>query len=198
MENLFMRIRLLLLSSVLFLNNAYAADYEIDSTHANASFSIRHLMVSNVKGDFANIAGKISYDEKSPEKSLVEATVEINTIDTKNQKRDEHLKGGDFFDAAKFPLMTFKSKKVEKAGEGKLKAIGDLTIRGVTKEVALDIEGPSAEIKDPWGNVKRGASATTTINRKDFGLTWNKALETGGVAVGEEVKVVIDLEMTKK
>ncbi|MBP9837256.1 MAG: polyisoprenoid-binding protein [Proteobacteria bacterium] len=193
-----MRIRLLLLSSVLFLNNAYAADYEIDSTHANASFSIRHLMVSNVKGDFANIAGKISYDEKSPEKSLVEATVEINTIDTKNQKRDEHLKGGDFFDAAKFPLMTFKSKKVEKAGEGKLKAIGDLTIRGVTKEVALDIEGPSAEIKDPWGNVKRGASATTTINRKDFGLTWNKALETGGVAVGEEVKVVIDLEMTKK
>jgi polyisoprenoid-binding protein YceI len=138
------------------------------------------------------------YDPANPAASKVEATVGVDTIDTRNAKRDDHLKSPDFFDAAKFPLMKFVSKKVEQRQPGKLAVTGDLTIHGVTKEVVLTVDGPTEEIKDPMGNLKRGASATATLNRKDFGLTWNKVLETGGVAVGDEVQVTIDLEMTKK
>jgi polyisoprenoid-binding protein YceI len=176
---------------------AFAAEYVIDSAHSGASFSVKHLMVSNVRGTFANITGTVNYDEKDVTKSTVEATIDAKTIDTDEPKRDEHLRSPDFFDTEKFPTITFKSTKVEKAGEN-LKVTGNLTLHGVTKPVVLDVEGMTQEVKDPWGNSKRGASATTKINRKDFGLTWNKALEAGGVAVGDDVKITIDLELNKK
>ncbi|XXF76721.1 YceI family protein [Myxococcaceae bacterium GXIMD 01537] len=177
---------------------AFAASYEIDSSHSSAQFSVKHLMVSNVRGEFGKVTGAVNFDEKDPTKSTVEATIDASTINTREPKRDEHLKSPDFFDVAKYPSITFKSKSVKKAGAGKLKVAGDLTMHGVTKEVVLDVEGPSKEIKDPWGNSKAGATATTKLNRKDFGLGWNKALETGGVVVGDEVAVTIDLELTKK
>lgn len=187
-----------LVSSLVPFSGAWATDYEIDSAHASADFSVKHLMVSNVKGHFSNVTGKVSYDPANVAASKVEASIDVATVDTRNSKRDDHLKSPDFFDAGKFNVMTFKSTKVEPAGAGKLKVTGDLTIHGVTKPVVLDVEGPSAEVKDPWGNIRRGVSASTTLNRKDFGLTWNKALETGGVVVGEEVSVTLDLEVMRK
>lgn len=178
-------------------STAFAEKYEIDSAHASAGFTVKHLMVSNVRGEFSDVKGTVVYDEAHPEKSSVDATIAVSTIDTRQTKRDDHLKSPDFFDAQKFPVMTYKSRKVEKVSDGHLKVIGDLTLHGVTKEVALDVEGPTGEVKDPWGNVKRGASATAKLSRKDFGLTWNKALETGGVVVGDEVAIHIDLELQK-
>lgn len=177
---------------------AGAATWEIDSAHSGAHFSVRHMMVSNVRGDFGKVTGTVVFDAKNPKAAQVNATIDVSSINTREPKRDEHLRSPDFFDAAKFPTITFKSKRVEQAGEGKYKVVGDLTIRGVTKEVTLDVEGPAPEAKDPWGNVKSGATATTKINRKDFGLAWNKVLETGGVAVGEEVKITLDIELNKK
>jgi len=176
---------------------AFAAEYVIDSAHSGASFAVKHLMVATVRGSFSNVTGTVNYDEKDVTRSTVEATIDAKTIDTDEPKRDEHLRSPDFFDTEKFPTITFKSTKVEKAGEG-LKVTGNLTLHGVTKPVVLDVEGMSQEVKDPWGNSKRGATATTKLNRKDFGLTWNKALEAGGVAVGDDVKITIDLELNKK
>jgi polyisoprenoid-binding protein YceI len=177
---------------------ALAADYDIDPAHSAASFSVRHLMVSNVRGEFGKVTGSLTLDEKDVTKSSVVATIDATTLNTREPKRDEHLKSPDFFDVAQYPTLTFKSTKVEKAGKGQLKVTGDLTMHGVTKPVVLYVEGPGAEVKDPWGNTKRGFTATTKLNRKDFGLSWNKALETGGVAVGEEVAVTLDLELTRK
>ncbi|MGI5863345.1 MAG: YceI family protein [Myxococcales bacterium] len=177
---------------------AIASEWGIDGSHSSAQFSVRHMMVSNVRGVFGKLSGKLLLDEEDITRSSVEATIEVDSIDTRDRARDEHLKGADFFDVQKFPTMTFKSKKINKVGEGALEVRGDLTIRGVTREVVLAVSGLGAEMKDPWGNVKRGASATTTINRKDFGLTWNKVLETGGVLVGEEVAITIDVELNKK
>jgi polyisoprenoid-binding protein YceI len=178
---------------------ALGSTWEIDTAHASANFSIRHLMVSNVKGTFGKVTGTINLDDKDITKSTVEATIDVNTLSTANEQRDAHLKSPDFFDVAKFPTMTFKSKKVEKAGEGKLKVTGDLTIHGVTKPVTLDVVGPAKEAKNPFsGAMHSGVSATTKFNRKDFGLTWNKAVESGGVMVGEEVDVSLDLELIKK
>lgn len=179
-------------------NVARASNWEIDSSHSTAQFSVRHLMVANVRGEFSNVTGKLELDEKDIRKSTVEATIDAASITTRDAKRDAHLKSADFFDTAKYPTLTFRSKKVEKASAGKLRVIGDLTLHGVTREVTLAVEGPTAAVKDPWGNVKAGASASTRINRKDFGLTWNAALETGGVVVGEEVAITIDLELVKK
>jgi len=176
---------------------AAAAEFEIDAAHSAANFSVKHLMVSNVKGAFSKVTGTINLDEKDLTKSSVDATIDATTINTNEPKRDEHLKSADFFDTAKYPTITFKSNKVAKAGKN-LKVTGDLTMHGVTKPVVLDVEGFTSEAKDPWGNIKRGGVATTKINRKDFGLSWNKALETGGVAVGEEVTITLDLELTKK
>ncbi|PTL81301.1 YceI family protein [Vitiosangium sp. GDMCC 1.1324] len=176
---------------------AFAADFDIDTAHSGAQFSVKHLMVSNVRGAFSKVTGKASIDEKDITKSTVEATIDTNSLNTNEPKRDEHLRGPDFFDTAKYPTITFKSSKVEKAGEN-LKVTGDLTLHGVTKPVVLNVEGFTTESKDPWGNTKRGGTATTKINRKDFGLSWNAALETGGVAVGEEVSITLDLEMNKK
>ncbi len=176
----------------------FAADLEIDPSHSNASFTVKHMMVTNVRGEFTKVSGTFNYDEKDVSKSTILASIDAASIDTREPKRDEHLKSPDFFDVAKHPKITFKSKKVAKAGEGKLKVTGDLTMRGVTKEVVLDVEGPSKAVKDPWGNMKIGATATTTVNRKDFGLNWNQALEAGGVLVGEEVKINLDLEFLQK
>ena len=175
-----------------------ASTWEIDSAHSSAQFSVRHLMVSNVRGEFGKVTGTVVYDGKDIGKSTVEATIDASTISTRDEKRDGHLKSPDFFDVAKYPTITFKSTKVEKAGKDKLKVIGDLTIHGVTKQATLNVDGPSAAQKDPWGNEKSGAEATTKINRKDFGLTWNKALESGGVVVGEEVTITLDVELLKK
>ncbi|HEX5750509.1 MAG TPA: YceI family protein [Archangium sp.] len=176
---------------------AFAAEYEIDSAHSAANFSVKHMMVSNVRGAFAKVTGTANIDEKDITKSTVQAVIDATTINTNEPKRDEHLKSPDFFDTAKYPTITFKSTKVEKAGDN-LKVSGDLTMHGVTKPVVLDVEGFTTEAKDPWGNTKRGGVATTKINRKDFGLGWNKVLDTGGVAVGEDVSITLDLELNKK
>ena len=176
---------------------AFATTWNIDPEHSNVGFKVRHLMVSNVKGSFEKNNGVVDINDKDITKSKVEVTIDTASINTNVQKRDEHLRSADFFDVAKFPTMTFVSKKVAKAGKDKLKVTGDLTLHGITKEVVLDVEGPSKESKDPWGNMRRGATANTKINRKDFGLVWNKALETGGVAVGEEVTITLEIEMIK-
>jgi polyisoprenoid-binding protein YceI len=177
---------------------ALATTWNIDPDHSNIGFKVRHLMVSNVKGSFEKPAGTVEINDKDVTKSKVEVTIDTNSLNTNVAKRDEHLRSADFFDTAKYPTMTFISKKVAKAGKDKLKVTGDLTLHGVTKQVVLDVEGLSGESKDPWGNFRRGATASTKINRKDFGLTWNKALETGGVAVGEEVAITLEIEMIRK
>lgn len=177
---------------------AFASTWSLDPDHSNVGFKVRHLMVSNVKGNFEKFSGTIDINDKDITKSTVQVSINTNSINTNVQKRDEHLKSPDFFDVATYPTMTFVSKKVTKAGSNKLKVVGDLTLHGVTKQVVLDVEGPTKESKDPWGNYRKGATATTKINRKDFGLVWNKALETGGVAVGEEVTITLEAEMIKK
>ncbi|MGH9492827.1 MAG: YceI family protein [Terriglobales bacterium] len=176
---------------------AQAVQWEIDPVHSSAQFSVRHMMVSNVRGEFAKLSGTVVYDPKNLKVSSVEATIDATSINTHEPKRDEHLKSPDFFDVAKYPTLSFQSKKVEKAGAGKLRVTGDLTIHGVTKEVVLYVEGPSPEVR-MGANIRSGASASTTINRKDFGLVWNKALETGGVLVGDEVKITLEIEMGRK
>lgn len=178
---------------------ALAAAWEIDPGHSSANFTVKHMMVTNVKGEFSNVTGTVNFDEKDPSKSSVNATIDASTINTSEPKRDGHLKSPDFFDVAKYPTITFKSKKVEKAGEGKYKVTGDLTMRGVTKETVLDVDAAFKEFKNPFsGAAVSGLSATTKLNRKDFGLNWNKALEAGGMLVGEEVNVAIELELVKK
>jgi len=172
--------------------------YTIDPAHSVADFKVRHLMVSNVRGEFSGVTGTVQFDAENPANSNVEATIPVNTIQTREPQRDTHLKSADFFDVENFPQITFVSTKVAKKGDEEYKVTGDLTIHGVTKEVTLDVEGPAPEAKDPWGNLKSGASAKTKINRKDFGLEWNMALETGGVLVGEDVQIHLDLELTKQ
>lgn len=177
---------------------AFASTWNIDPDHSNVGFKVRHLMVSNVKGSFDKHTGTVEINDKDITKSKVAVSIDTNSINTNVQKRDEHLRSADFFDVAKYPTMTFVSKKVERAGQDKLKVTGDLTLHGITRQVVLDVDGPSKESKDPWGNIRRGTAATTKINRKDFGLVWNKALETGGVAVGEEITITLEIEMIKK
>jgi polyisoprenoid-binding protein YceI len=176
---------------------ASATVWNIDADHSNVGFKVRHLMVSNVKGSFEKFSGTVDVNDKDISKSKVNVSIDTASINTNVKKRDEHLRSADFFDVAKFPTMTFTSKKVVSAGTGKLKVTGDLTLHGVTKEVVLDVEGPAVESKDPWGNVRSGVVASTKINRKDFGLVYNAALETGGVAVGEEVTISLEIEMIK-
>ena len=173
-----------------------ASTWEIDSSHTTAGFKVRHLMISNVKGEFTGVTGTVIVDDKDVLKSKVEVSMDTASISTGNTKRDDHLKTADFFDAKTFPKVTFKSTKIEKAGD-KLALTGDLTLHGVTKPVTLTAELTS-EIKDPWGNTRRGVTASGKVNRKDFGLTWNKTLDGGGVAVGDEVQLNIEAELTKK
>ena len=176
---------------------ASATIWNIDPDHTNVGFKVRHLMISNVRGSFDKHTGVVDINDKDITKSKVQVTIDTASINTNVQKRDDHLRSADFFDVAKFPTMTFVSKKVAKAGKDKLKVTGDLTLHGITREVVLNVEGPTKVSKDPYGNIRSGATATTKINRKDFGLVWNAALETGGVAVGEEVTINLEIEMIK-
>ncbi len=171
--------------------------WNVDPIHSAAEFKVKHMMISNVKGQFTGVSGVLSLDEANLTKSHVEATIDAASINTRDAQRDGHLKSADFFDVEKFPTLSFKSTRVENAGGGELAVAGDLTIHGVTRNVVFTVEGPTPATKDPWGNTRVGLSATAKINRKDFGLTWNAALETGGILVGEEVTLTLDVEFVK-
>jgi polyisoprenoid-binding protein YceI len=176
----------------------HADNWQIDPMHTSVEFTVRHMMISNIKGDFEKTSGTITTAGEVPDTVVIDATIDASSINTRVEKRDADLKGPNFLDVKKFPTITFKSTKIEKAGTAKWKVTGNLTLHGVSKEVVLDVDGPTAPIKDPFGNMRSGASATTKINRSDFGLTYNKALETGGVMVGDEVAITIDVEAIKK
>jgi polyisoprenoid-binding protein YceI len=171
--------------------------WNIDPVHSVAEFKVKHMMISNVKGHFTGVNGVLSLHETDVTFSGVEAAIEVATINTRDEGRDAHLKSPDFFNADQFPTMSLKSTSIGRNGDGDLVVAGDLTIRGVTRKVEFAVEGPTPEAKDPWGNTRIGLSATTKINRKDFGLTWNAALETGGLLVGEEITITLDLQFVK-
>jgi polyisoprenoid-binding protein YceI len=175
-----------------------ATTWELDPAHSVANFSVKHMMIARVHGSFHKLEATLRLDRANPFNSSVEATIDANTIDTHEPKRDEHLRSPDFFDVKTFPTITFKSKRFEPAGGDNYKVIGELTMHGITREVALDVESSASEQKDPWGNTKIGASVATKIKRRDFGLNWNAALETGGFLVGEDVSVTLDLQFVKK
>lgn len=171
--------------------------WNIDPIHSHAEFKVRHMMISNVKGQFKGITGTLKHNSADPTKSGVEVSIDAGTVNTGDTQRDAHLKSADFFDVEKFPTLTFKSNRVSKNKDGVLTVAGELTIHGVTRNVVFEVEGPSAPMKDPWGNTRIGLSATTRINRKDFGLSWNAALETGGIMVGEDVTISLDIQFVQ-
>lgn len=166
--------------------------YKIDPAHSSAHFVVRHMMITNVRGGFSGVQGAIEYDPEHPADSSVNVTIDASKINTLDEQRDAHLKNADFLDVAEYPTMTFKSKKVS-PNDSEWKVTGDLTIHGVTKEVVLKAEAPTPEGKDPFGNIRIGASATTKIKRSDFGLTWNAALETGGILLGDDLKIELEV-----
>jgi polyisoprenoid-binding protein YceI len=172
--------------------------WEIDPSHSSVQFAVRHMMVSNVRGEFTKVSGTVDIDSRDLSRSSVHVVIDAASISTRDEQRDQHLRSPDFLDVANFPTIEFQSRRVTRGSDGALKAVGNLTIRGVTKEVTLDVEDGGSELRDPWGNTKRGASATTKLNRKDYGLRWNVALETGGFVVGDDVKIEIDVELLKK
>ena len=171
--------------------------WNIDPVHSTAEFKVKHMMISNVRGHFSRLSGVMTLDESDVTKSKVEASIEAASIDTRDDQRDTHLRSADFLDVENHPWLTFVSTRIEKVGIGERSVQGDLTIRGVTRKVTFKVEGPTPPTTDPWGNVRLGASATTKINRKDFGLTWNTTLETGGILVGDEVTITLDVEFVK-
>lgn len=174
-----------------------ALHYNIDTAHTGVHFKVRHLMISSVRGEFTKTTGSATIVPGHPESSSFEATIDTNSISTRETDRDNHLKSPDFLDVANHPTITFKSKTITKTGEDSYSVLGDLTIRGTTKPVTLKVEDVSPEAKDPWGMMRRGATASTTINRKDFGIHFNMALETGGFVVGDEVQITVDVEMVR-
>ena len=171
--------------------------YTIDPAHSSAQFTVRHMMISNVRGGFSSIKGTVEHDSGDLSNSSIDVVIDADTIRTLDDQRDAHLKSADFLHVEKHPTITFKSTKVTPDGDGELSVTGDLTIHGVTKPVVLKIEGPTSEGKDPWGNIRMGASGTTKIKRSDFGLTWNAALETGGILVGDDLKIELEIQMIK-
>lgn len=173
------------------------AIYLIDPSHSSAHFTVKHMMISKVRGGFDKISGKFNYEKKNPEASLVAVTIEASSINTGDADRDMHLRSVEFFDVEKYPEIIFKSKRIV-ADNGNLQVIGDLTIHGVTNSVTLAVEGPSEEMKDPWGNIKIAVSGTAKIKRKDFGLTWNAALEAGGLLVGDDINITFDVQLLKQ
>ena len=192
---MFARIALAALTVAAIAAPAAAQTWKIDSSHSSATFTVKHMMVSNVPGRFGKVEGTIVYDGKNIAGVKAEATIDATTITTDNEKRDAHLKSPDFFDTASFPTITFKSKRAEAVGKGKFKLIGDLTMRGKTKEVVLDVEGPTDPVTVQ--NAQRvGATATTTINRQDFGVSWSRTMDGGGFVVGDQVKVTLELRRT--
>ena len=194
MGQIFSRIALAAgLAAVLSLPAAAAtSDWQIDPAHSSAQFAVKHLAISTVRGAFTSVKGAIQFDDKDITKSTVDVTIDVNSVDTRVAARDKDLRSDHFFDVEHFPTITFKSKKVEQVAPGKLKVIGDLTIHGVTKEVALDVDGPSAPIKDPWGNQRIGINASSKITRQDFGITYGPGM------IGDEVTITIDAEMFQK
>ena len=171
--------------------------WNIDPVHSTAEFKVKHMMIANVRGHFSRLSGVLTLHESDVTQSKVEASIEAASIDTRDDQRDTHLKSADFLDVENHPWLSFVSTGIEKVGIGERSVQGDLTIRGVTRKVTFDVEGPTPPATDPWGNVRLAASATTKINRRDFGLTWNTTLETGGILVGDEVTITLDVEFVK-
>jgi polyisoprenoid-binding protein YceI len=179
---------------------ASAQAWDIDTAHATAGFRVRHLMVSHVRGQLGPVTGTVFIDERDPSRSRVEVSIDARGVDTREPKRDEHLRSADFFDVASYPTVTFRSTRVEapRGLQGAIRVTGDLTIRGVSRPVTLDVEALEPAIQDPWGNARRGVSARARVNRKDWGLKWNLAIETGGVVVGDEVTIELDAELVAR
>ena len=171
--------------------------WKIDPIHSSVEFSVRHLMISTVKGRFADVSGTVTTDDSNPGKGDVDVTIGVASIDTREAQRDAHLRSADFFDVERFPTLTFRSSRIESGKDGSLTLVGELTIRGVSKEIALDVVS-EGRAKDPWGGERAGFNATAKIKRGDFGLTWNQALETGGVVVGDDVKIALDVQLIKQ
>jgi polyisoprenoid-binding protein YceI len=176
---------------------AQTSTWNIDPNHSTAQFTVRHMAISNVTGNFTKVTGTVDLNEKDITQSQISASIDATSVDTRVAARDADLKSPNFFDVQKYPTIEFKSKRIVNSG-GKLQMIGDLTMHGTTREVTLDVDGPTPELADPWGNSRRGFSATTTVNRKDFGLVWNNMLKTGEAVVGDNVKIQLDIEMVKK
>lgn len=194
---MFARIALAAVTVAALAAPAAAQTWKIDSSHSSATFTVKHMMVSNVPGRFGKVEGTIVYDGKNIAGVKADATIDATTITTDNEKRDAHLKSPDFFDTASFPTITFKSKRAEAVGNGRFKLIGDLTMRGKTKEVVLDVEGPTDPVT-VQNSQRIGATATTTINRQDFGVSWSRTMDGGGYVVGDQVKVTLELELIKQ
>lgn len=194
---MFARIALAAVSIAALAAPAAAQTWKIDPSHSSATFTVKHMMVSNVPGRFGKVEGTIVYDGKNIAGVKADATIDATTITTENEKRDAHLKSPDFFDTATFPTITFKSKRAEAAGNGKFKLIGDLTMRGKTKEVVLDVEGPTDPVT-VQNSQRIGATATTTLNRQDFGVSWSRTMDGGGFVVSDQVKVTLELELIKQ
>jgi polyisoprenoid-binding protein YceI len=171
--------------------------YKLDPAHSSAQFVVRHMMITNVRGAFSNVQGTVEWDAAHPDQSKVDVVIDATTIATREPDRDKHLKSADFLDVEKYPALTFKSTKVKSTGAGELEIAGDLTLHGVTRPVVLKVEGPTEETKDPWGNLRIGASGTTKIKRSDFGLTYNAVLEAGGFLIGDEVKIELEVSLIK-
>jgi len=176
---------------------AQTSTWNIDPNHSTAQFTVRHLAISNVSGAFTKVTGSVVLNEKDITQSQVNAVIDASSIDTRQPDRDKDLRSPNFLDVEKYPTLEFKSKKIVNNG-GKLQLVGDLTLHGTTREVTLDVDGPTPELTDPWGNLRRGFSATTTINRKEYGVVWNNTLKSGEAVVGDNVKIQIDVEIVKK
>jgi len=194
-RNLIIGFLVLLLGIPVF---AFGATYQIDPDHSNFQFKVRHMTVSNVKGEFKKIRGDATIDDSNITGLTVEVHIDAASVNTDHARRDDHLRGEDFFYVAKYPTITFVSKRVTRVDATRLKVIGDLTMRGVTKEITVDVEGPTPEVKDPGGNIRRGATGTSKINRKDFGIAWSKVLDGGGLVVGDEVNISVEIELVRK
>jgi polyisoprenoid-binding protein YceI len=171
--------------------------WNVDAAHSGAEFKVKHMMISNVKGQFTGVSGKLTLDEADITNSKIEASIDANSITTGDADRDKHLRSADFFDVETFPTLSFQSTNVTRKGDDELAVEGNLTLHGVTRKVVFAVEGPTAPGKDPWGNTRIGLSATTRINRKDYGLSWNAALETGGILVGEDVTISLEVQFVK-
>jgi polyisoprenoid-binding protein YceI len=177
---------------------AATSTWQIDPNHSAAQFAVRHLAISTVRGAFSKVSGTVQLDDKDISKSTVDVTIDAASVDTRVPDRDKDLRSDHFFDVEKYPTLSFKSTKVEQVEAGKLKVTGDLTIHGVTKQVVLEVEGPTAPVKDPWGNQRAAANASTKINRQDFGVKWNAKMDNGGWVVGDDVAITIDVELVQK
>lgn len=179
-------------------SRAKSNEWTIDASHSHVGFSVRHLMIANVRGEFTKLSGSVTWDPARPEGTRIDVEIDVASINTREEKRDAHLRSADFFDAENHPVITYRSRGAGRnKGDGHLEVVGDLTIHGVTRVVVLDVEGPTAEQNDPWGNTRMAATARTVIKRSEFGMTWNSALETGGVLVGDDIKIELEVELTK-